>query len=68
MDNWQECTGTSKGYMARRVNLNNQMGLGHDHFDPALGGWASDYAMSENNHRRFYHRWDQMMSNDQWPT
>ena len=64
MDNWQECTGTSKGFMAKRVDLNNQMGLGHDHFDSALGGWARDYAMSESKHGRFYHRWDELMSLD----
>jgi len=64
MDNWQECTSTSRGYMSRKIDVNIQMGLGHEHFDQALGGWASDYAMSESNHRRFYHRWDELMSLD----
>ncbi len=68
MDNWQECTSTGRGYLSRRMDLNNQMGLGHDHFDQELGGWASDYAMSENNHRRFYHRWDELMSLDYSPS
>ena len=47
--------------MSRRMPLNNQMGLGHDHFDPALGAWVSDYRFSESNHRQFYQRWADLM-------
>ena len=42
MDNWQECTQTCRGVMSRRMPINNQMGLGHERFDAALGAWASD--------------------------
>jgi phenylpropionate dioxygenase-like ring-hydroxylating dioxygenase large terminal subunit len=66
MDNWQECTRTCRGVMARRMPLNTQMGLGHDRFDPALGGWASEFRMSENNHRRFYSRWSELMAARSW--
>ena len=45
MDNWQECTQTCRGVVSRRMPLNNQMGLGHERFDPALGAWASDYRL-----------------------
>ena len=32
MDNWQECTQTSRGVVARRQMLNYQMGLGHENY------------------------------------
>src|SRR5260370_14884648 len=54
MDNWQECTHTCRGVVARRMPLNTQMGLGHDRFDPALGGSARAYRYSENNPHHFY--------------
>jgi 3-phenylpropionate/trans-cinnamate dioxygenase subunit alpha len=66
MDNWQECTQTCRGVASRRVPLNNQMGLGHDRFDPALGGWASDSGFSESNQRRFYQRWGELMAAPRW--
>jgi len=66
MDNWQECTQTCRGVVSRRLPLNTQMGLGHDRFDPTLGAWASEYRMSENNHRHFYQRWAQLMAADSW--
>jgi 3-phenylpropionate/trans-cinnamate dioxygenase subunit alpha len=66
MDNWQECTRTCRGVMARRMPLNTQMGLGHERFDPDLGAWASEFRMSESNHRRFYDRWAQLMAAKNW--
>src|SRR5947208_2819394 len=63
MDNWKECTQTCRGVMSRRVPVNNQMGLGHERFDPALGAWTSDYGFSESNHRQFYGRWAELMAN-----
>ncbi|HTT81099.1 MAG TPA: SRPBCC family protein, partial [Stellaceae bacterium] len=66
MDNWQECTQTCRGVVARRMPLNMQMGLGHDGFDPALGAWASEYRMSESNHRQFYSRWAALMDAADW--
>ena len=62
MDNWQECTRTCRGVVSRRYQLNMQMGLGHDGFDEALMGWASESKFSESNHRRFYQRWAQLMA------
>src|SRR5258708_11262056 len=64
MDNWQECTRTCHGVMARKMPLNTQMGLGHERFDPELGGVASEYRMSESNHRQFYRRWAQLLAAD----
>jgi phenylpropionate dioxygenase-like ring-hydroxylating dioxygenase large terminal subunit len=66
MDNWQECTQTCRGVMARRLPVSNQMGLGHERFDPALGAWASDAGFSESNHREFYRRWAEIMDADDW--
>jgi hypothetical protein len=66
MDNWQECTQTCRGTMARQVPVNNQMGLGHERFDPALSAWVSDCGFSESNHREFYRRWAQVMAAPKW--
>ncbi len=66
MDNWQECTHTSRGVVSRRFDLNMQMGLGHEQYRPDLGGWASDYRLSESNHRQFYRRWAEIMAAERW--
>jgi phenylpropionate dioxygenase-like ring-hydroxylating dioxygenase large terminal subunit len=66
MDNWQECTRTCRGVVSRRMSVNTQMGLGHEHFDEDLKAWASDFRMSESNHRQFYGRWAQLMKADSW--
>ena len=61
MDNWQGCTQTGRGVVARRYALNYGMGLGHERFDPERGAVTSDYRYSESNHRGFYRRWAQLM-------
>ncbi len=66
MDNWQECTQTCRGVMSRQVPVNLQMGLGHEGFNEEFKAWASDYRTSESNHRAFYHRWAEVMSEDGW--
>ena len=66
MDNWQECTYTGRGVVARRYPLNIEMGLGHEGYNDALGAWASEHRFSEANHRAFYTRWAQLMSADSW--
>ncbi len=67
MDNWQGCSRAGLGVVSRRHELNIGMGLGHDRFDEGLAGWASDYRLSESNHRNFYRRWSQLMATDGWP-
>jgi 3-phenylpropionate/trans-cinnamate dioxygenase alpha subunit len=62
MDNWQGCTQTGRGVVARRYALNYEMGLGRERFDPARGAVTSDYRYSESNHRGFYRRWAQLMA------
>jgi len=66
MDNWQECTRTCRGVVARRMELNNQMGLGHERFDEGLQATASDLRISESNHRHFYRRWARLMDAESW--
>ena len=62
IDNWQECTQTAKGVISRSQVVNLQMGLGQERFDPALGGWTSDFCTSECNQRHFYRHWAKLMS------
>jgi len=66
MDNWQECTRTCRGVVSRRLALNTQMGLGHEHYDPDLAGSVSDFRISESNHRQFYRRWAELMAAESW--
>jgi len=62
MDNWEECTRTCRGAVSRDLELNMQMGLGHESFDEDLMAYASDFRISESFHRRFYGRWAEMMA------
>ena len=55
-----------KVFVSRRIPVNTQMGMGHERYDPALGGWASDSGFSELNHRRFYQRWAEVMAAERW--
>jgi 3-phenylpropionate/trans-cinnamate dioxygenase subunit alpha len=66
MDNWQECTTICRGTVTRRFALNTQMGLGHERFNEDLKAWASDFRISESNHRQFYRRWAQLMAAESW--
>ena len=66
MDTWQQCTQTCRGVVSRRYDLNMQMGLGHERFVEGLKAWASDFRLSEGNHREFYRRWAQVMDSDSW--
>ena len=64
MDNWQECTQTSRGVISRRYPMNFQQGLGHEGFNQDLMGVASDFRISESNHRAFYQQWAELMGAD----
>ena len=66
MDNWQGCSESGRGVISKRQKLNISMGMGHESYDEKLAGWASDYRISENNHRNFYRRWGQMMTATNW--
>ena len=64
MDNWQACTQTSRGIVTRRYPMNLQLGIGHEEFREDLMAWASDNRFSENNIRRFYGRWAELMADN----
>jgi phenylpropionate dioxygenase-like ring-hydroxylating dioxygenase large terminal subunit len=66
MDNWQECTQTSRGVMARRVMLNYQMGLGHESYNEDYEAVIADFRYSDSNQRRFYKRWSELMAAGSW--
>jgi 3-phenylpropionate/trans-cinnamate dioxygenase subunit alpha len=66
MDNWEQCTKTCHGVVTARHWLNTQMGLGHEGFNKYLEAFASDFRLSEHNHRRFYKRWAEVMAADSW--
>jgi hypothetical protein len=66
MDNWQACTQTCRGVVSRRYPLHYAMGQGHEGFNEALGAWASDFRISESNHRHFYQYWAQLMGATTW--
>ena len=66
MDNWQECTITAKGVVARRYPMNLQMGLGHQKYDPEIDSLSSGFKFSEDNQRAFYKRWSDLMEASDW--
>jgi len=66
IDNWQECTRSSRGPVYRRYMLNYQMGLGHDSYSEEKEGLTSQSCFSDNNQRQFYRRWSQMMAAESW--
>ena len=70
MDNWQECTRTSRGVVSRRMPLNTTQGLGHEGYDESLLTYASDYRFSEVANRDFYRHWARLMESDDitWTT
>ena len=59
MDNWQECTVTSRGVVARRQMLNYQMGLGHETYNEDYEALTSEYRYSDSNQRQFYQTLEQ---------
>ncbi len=66
MDNWQECTVTSRGVVARRQMLNYQMGLGRESYNEDYDAVIADFRHSDSNQRFFYQRWSDLMGADGW--
>jgi hypothetical protein len=66
MQNWQECTQTARGVVARRYSMNFQMGLGNgERGRQPVPGLVSD-KKSETNQLRFYGRWADLMVAAEW--
>ncbi len=66
MDNWQECTQTSRGVVARRQMLNYQMGLGRESYNEDYEAVIADFRYSDSNQRFFYQRWSDLMAARSW--
>jgi hypothetical protein len=70
MENWYTLTISSKGPMARKLDLNYQMRLGDDAtiHGPTEFGLPGLFTpiYSDENHRRFYRRWQEMMNAKDW--
>ncbi|MDE0214622.1 MAG: aromatic ring-hydroxylating dioxygenase subunit alpha [Deltaproteobacteria bacterium] len=58
MNNWEQCTGTARGVIARRYPQNIQAHLGHEEKSGAFGGGK--------RLRQFYARWAMMMGAESW--
>ena len=55
-------TVTYTGVVSRRLQLRMYIGEGEEDYDEKLGAAASDFRMSEINHRLFYQEWNRLMS------
>jgi hypothetical protein len=55
-ENWSQVSASSRTPLARTLEFNYQMGLGHEYSDPELLGWTSR-GPTEMPHRSFYGRW-----------
>ena len=66
MDNWQDCTITGGGVVARRQMLNYQMGLGRESYNKDYEAITGQYRFSDSNQRQFYKPWSDFMAADTW--
>ena len=66
-----ECAAASKGWIARKLPFNHQLGMGHERpakeeLNAKLSGTVSGL-WSEANQRGFYKRWLDLMTSEGWP-
>ena len=67
-ENWSQCTRSTRGYVARQLQFNYQMGMGTE--VPVSQGLDADLPgtmggiWSEGNQRNFYKRWLELMTAD----
>ncbi len=64
-ENWKECTLTSMGNMAKKLEFNYQIGLDREHASEDYPGSLGP-APSETNQRGLYRRWADMMAAESW--
>jgi phenylpropionate dioxygenase-like ring-hydroxylating dioxygenase large terminal subunit len=67
-ENWSQCTRATRGYIARKLDFNYQMGMGHERpvsevLEADLPGTMGGI-WSENNQRHFYKRWLELMNTE----
>jgi 3-phenylpropionate/trans-cinnamate dioxygenase alpha subunit len=60
-ENWSQVSAPSRSSLARTLEFNYQMGLGHERCHADLPGEIGN-ANAELTHRSFYRRWAQEMS------
>jgi phenylpropionate dioxygenase-like ring-hydroxylating dioxygenase large terminal subunit len=60
-ENWEQCTRSARGWMARQQFMDYSMGMGHEWYNDELKG-AIGKAQSEGNQRGLYRRWASDMS------
>ena len=70
MENWYQLTIASRGPMARKLDLNYQMGIDnpplHGPSTYGLPGLFTPTVYNDENHRRFYQRWAEVMEARDW--
>ena len=64
-ENWQGCTRSCRGVVARRYPNNIQMGIGREGQGDAFPG-THDSNPSDTNLRSFYRRWGDLMDAEHW--
>ncbi len=64
-ENWNMCTASTKGIVARQYTFNYQLGLGHERSDGIIPGSIID-GVSEQNQRGFYEYWSEMINAESW--
>lgn len=64
MDNWEGCSQSGRGAVSRRLQLNIQMGIGHEGFKEDFNAWVSESRLSESNHREYYRHWARLMAGE----
>jgi hypothetical protein len=69
MENWYALTKASKGPVARTLDLNYQMRISEPPIHgPSKFGMPGLFAQnySDENHRRYYQRWSEVMAAKDW--
>ncbi|ETW92253.1 MAG: hypothetical protein ETSY1_44460 [Candidatus Entotheonella factor] len=62
-ENWSQVSASSRSSLARTLEFNYQMGLGHERVHPELRGEIGN-ADAELTHRSFYKRWAEEMGDE----
>jgi len=66
-ENWGGIQSSLAGPMARRLKFNYQMGMGDEGTDSVYPGTVNPHMIGEFPQRRFYRRWLEYMTSENWP-
>ena len=66
MENWNYAAAASRGTIARRLDYNFQLGVGHAHTDDRVPGITLNYGIAEENQRSRLSRWLDFMEAGSW--